>query len=97
MAATPNDGHYSPLSDAGARSMKLRHFSPERRERGKRRERGEGGNERGEEERDVKRKRGEERKVKWAGNEAEREVRKGSEGRKEGREDEVINEKEKKK
>lgn len=29
-AAMPNDGHYSPLSDAGARSMKLRHFSPER-------------------------------------------------------------------
>lgn len=28
----PNDGHYSPLSDAGARSMKLRHFSPERGE-----------------------------------------------------------------
>lgn len=30
VAAMPNDGHYSPLSDAGARSMKLRHFSPER-------------------------------------------------------------------
>lgn len=31
----PNDHHYSPLSDAGARSMKLRHFSPERGKRGK--------------------------------------------------------------
>lgn len=43
VVAMPNDGHYSPLSDAGARSMKLRHFSPER-----------GGGWRGEVERDVK-------------------------------------------
>lgn len=40
-AAKPNDGHYSPLSDAGARSMKLRHFSPE--ERGGAEEEWEGG------------------------------------------------------
>lgn len=44
-AAPPNDRHYSPLSEAGARSMKLRHFSPERgggfkKVRGRRRERG---------------------------------------------------------
>lgn len=32
-AAIPNDGHYSPLSDAGARSMKLRQFSPGGEER----------------------------------------------------------------
>lgn len=51
----PNDSHYSPLSDAGARSMKLRHFSPERGERG------EGGDD-GEGERGMwKRKRGGER------------------------------------
>lgn len=33
MAVISNDRHYSPLSDAGARSMKLRHFSPARGKR----------------------------------------------------------------
>ena len=43
-AAIPNDGHYSPLSDAGARSMKLRQFSPGVEEK-------RGGKKRGEEKR----------------------------------------------
>ncbi len=49
VVVMPNDSHYSPLSDAGARSMKLRHFSPERGKRGVME---------GEVERDVKRNRG---------------------------------------
>lgn len=40
MAKLPNDHHHSPLSDAGAKSMKLRHFSPERREKGRGRREG---------------------------------------------------------
>lgn len=46
MAVISNDHHYSPLSDAGARSMKLRHFSPargKRRRGGIKRWRGRGG------------------------------------------------------
>lgn len=42
-APAPNDGHYSPLSDAGARSMKLLHFSPERGREGGEKERKRGG------------------------------------------------------
>lgn len=56
----PNDGHYSPLSDAGARSMKLRHFSPERGGRGVERgrmKRGRGGGEGCKEEKEVEKAR----------------------------------------